>query len=68
MLYIIDIHWSRRTPETGRPDSGTTTYAEYTKTLNAAKRRAAANFRRHYGMHLNITATREKAPSALSSH
>jgi hypothetical protein len=59
MLFIINIHWERRAHEDGRPDKGYSTYAEYAKTLNGAKRKAAAKFRRHYGMHLNIARTEE---------
>jgi hypothetical protein len=59
MLYIINVHWQRRTPETGLPDKGHSTFAEYARSLTAAKRKASAKFRRHYGMHLDVTRTEE---------
>lgn len=64
MLFIIDIAWTRRAPEPGRPDNGTTTYSEYARTLTTAKRRAAAKFRRHYGAHLAIRSATEKQDPA----
>jgi len=64
MLYLIQVHWQRRTPEPGRPDKGTTTYAEFARSLGAAKRKAAGKFRRHYGMHLSTTSTTEKPDPA----
>lgn len=59
MLYIINVHWTRRAPEDGRPDKGHSTFAEFARTLNGAKRKAAAKFRRHYGLHLAIARTEE---------
>lgn len=59
MLYIINIHWTRRIPQEGRPDQGRSTYAEYAKSLTAAKRKASAKFRLHYGMHLAIESAEE---------
>lgn len=59
MLYLINIHWTRRVPEDGRPTNGKSTYAEYARTLTGAKRKAAAKFRRHYGLHLDVTRTEE---------
>lgn len=59
MLFIINVHWKRRSPEPGRPNKGHSTYAEYGRTLLAAKRKAATKFRRHYGLHLAIERTEE---------
>ncbi len=64
MLYLIDIVWIRRTPEADRPDSGTTTYAEFARTLTGAKRKASAKCRRHYGMHLTLINAREQQDPA----
>jgi hypothetical protein len=64
MLYLIDIVWIRRSSEPDRPDSGTTTYAEFARTLTGAKRKAAAKFRRHYGMHLILLNAREQPDPA----
>ena len=64
MLYLIQIHWTRRQPEPDRSDTGTTTYAEFARTLTTAKRQATAKFRRHYGSHLAIQSTTEKQDPA----
>jgi hypothetical protein len=64
MLYLIQIHWIRRHPELDRPDAGTTTYAEFARSLAAAKRKASSKFRRHYGQHLAAQTVCEKPDPA----
>jgi hypothetical protein len=64
MLFLIDIHWKRRSPLAGKPDHGTATYAEQARYLNAAKSKAIRKFNHHFGMHLSITQTVEKADPA----
>lgn len=54
MLYLINIHWTRRKAEEGRPSKGRATYPENARTLNAAKTKAVRKFNRHYGMLLTI--------------
>lgn len=54
MLYLINIRWSRRIAEAGRPSKGHYTYPENARTLNAAKNKAVRKFNRHFGMHLAI--------------
>ena len=62
MLFIIDVHWTRRTPDPERENAGTTTYAEFAHTATRATSQATRKFRRHYGLHLQITRTAEKQP------
>jgi hypothetical protein len=64
MLYLIEIHWTRRSPELGRPDSGRATYAEFAKTFTAARNKAVRKFNRHLGMHLSIQRVAEKQDPA----
>jgi hypothetical protein len=54
MLYLINIHWTRRKAEEGRPHKGRATYPENARTFNAAKNKAVRKFNRHFGMHLAI--------------
>jgi hypothetical protein len=64
MLFLIDIHWTRRTPDPERKNTGHTTYAEFAKTLTRATSQATKKFRRHYGLHLQIERTAEKQDPA----
>lgn len=64
MLHLIEISWTRRCQEPGRSPSGTTTYAEFARSLNAAITKAKNKFRLHYGMHCSITAATEKPDPA----
>lgn len=59
MLFVINVYWTRRTPQDGRPNKGHTTYAEYARSLNGAKRKGSTKFRKHYGMHLAVDRTEE---------
>lgn len=54
MLYLINIHWTRRKAEEGRPHKGRATYPEQARTLTAARNKAVRKFNRHFGMHLSI--------------
>lgn len=54
MLFIIVIHWTRRTPDPERDAHGRITYAQFAKTLTRAKTNASRKFRLHYGKHLSI--------------
>jgi hypothetical protein len=67
MLFLIDISWSHRAPEHGQAATGTTTYAQFARSLPAAKRKANAKFRRHYGTHRAITATAQQPTPAGAS-
>jgi len=63
-LYLIDIHWERRTPEQGRPTKGFGTYPAAARSLNAAKAKAVRKFNHTFGTHLKVTATTEKQDPA----
>jgi hypothetical protein len=54
MLYLININWTRRQPEEGRPSKGRVTFPEQGRTLTTAKNKAVRKFNRHFGMHLAI--------------
>ena len=54
MLYLINIHWTRRKAEEGRTQKGHSTYAEEARNLQAAKGKAIRKFNRHFGLHLAI--------------
>lgn len=64
MLFLIDIHWQRRAPEADRPQTGIETYAIGGRSFNAAKGKAIRKFNRHFGLHLSIAKTVEKADPA----
>lgn len=64
MLYLIDIHWTRRTPEEGRSDKGISTIASAARTFTAARTKATKQFRRHYGTYLAVTQIVEKQDPA----
>lgn len=64
MLFLIDIHWQRRSPEPEREDSGISTYAMAGRSFAAAKSKAIRKFNRHFGLHLSISKTVEKADPA----
>lgn len=59
MLYLINIHWRRRQPEDGRPDTGRSTYTERGKYFATARNRAVRKFNRHFGTHLAIEKVEE---------
>jgi hypothetical protein len=66
MLYLIDITWHRRTPETGRPQTGIETVPIAGRSLADAKSKAFKKFNLHYGMHLAIQQVSEKQdPAAI---
>lgn len=54
MLYLINIHRTRRKAEAGRPSKGRATYPEQARSFNAARNKAVRKFNRHFGMHLAI--------------
>jgi hypothetical protein len=54
MLYLINIHWTRRKAEEGRPHKGRATYPENARTFQAAKNKAVKKFNRRFGLHLAI--------------
>jgi hypothetical protein len=64
MLYLIDIHWQRRSPEEGRPQTGYSTYSMAGRTYTVAKGKAVRKFNRHFGMHLAINKVTEKQDPA----
>lgn len=64
MLYLLNIHWTRRTPRDDKPSKGHSTYAENAPSLNAAKSKAVRKFNRHYGIHLQVEKTTELADPA----
>ena len=66
-LYLIDIHWQRRTPEAERPQSGIAQYAESGRSFNTAKGKAIRKFNRHIGLHLRIEKTVEHSEPAKIS-
>ena len=59
MLYLINIHWRRRSPHPEKPATGKSTYPENARTLTAAKNKAIKKFNRHLGTHLAIEKTTE---------
>jgi hypothetical protein len=68
MLFIIEIKWKRRRPQSGEEPTGITTYAEFARSLTAAKNKAGRKFRQHYGAHRTIQTTSEQAdPAGLYS-
>jgi hypothetical protein len=64
MLFLIEIHWTRRAPDPDQPSTGSTTYAEYASTVTRATSQAARKFQRHYHVHRAITHTCEKQKCA----
>ena len=64
MLYLIDITWTRRAPQPGEAPTGTTTQAEFARSLQAAKNKASKKFRQHYGAHRRIETVTEQADPA----
>jgi hypothetical protein len=68
MLFLIEIHWQRRTPEPERTNTGRTTYAEFSKTLTSAKTNATRKFRLHYGNHLAIEKVEGHSAEPRSGH
>jgi hypothetical protein len=59
MLYLINIHWQRRTAEQGRAQTGTVRYTINARSLGAAKTKASRMFNRHMGTLLAITELQE---------
>lgn len=60
MLFLIDIHWKRRTPHPDKPQTGRSTYpisARYPKRAIADAKRI---FNRHFGTNLEITDAKER--------
>lgn len=64
MLYLIDIHWKRRTPHPDKPQTGRTTYAIASKYPKRAINQAKKTFTNKYGANLEITDCREKQDPA----
>lgn len=64
MLYLINIHWKRRTPHPDKPQTGRSTYPENARTLQAGKNKAVKKFNRHFGMNLAIENVAEMADPA----
>jgi hypothetical protein len=64
MLYLIDITWNRRTPETDRPKTGVETVAMAGRSFTVAKGKAVRKFNLHFGMHLAIQKVTEKQDPA----
>jgi hypothetical protein len=67
-LFLIDVHWQRRTPEAGRPQTGFSTYAMAGRSLSIAKGKVIRKFNRHFGLHLSINKTVEKQDPAGIFH
>jgi hypothetical protein len=79
-LYLIDVHWQRRSPEAGRAQIGFSSYAMAGRTFSIAKSKVIRKFNRHFGMHLAVVKAVEKqdpagifggsvgVPPASSSH
>lgn len=63
-LYLVNILWSRRVPQEGRPSKGVHTIAKGGSCLTRAITDAKAQFRRHYGINLAIDHAVEKPDPA----
>ena len=59
MLFLINIHWTRRTPHPDKPSAGKSTLAIQARYRTAAYRKAQRQFRHKYGKNLAITDTTE---------
>lgn len=67
-LFLIDIHWERRSHQDGKPPSGTSTLSTAGRSLAEASRKATRKFNLQFGMHLRITRITEKQdPAGLFS-
>ena len=64
MLYLIEIHWTRRVADPELPPGGVTVMAEFGPSLTAATTKAVRKFQRHYHIHRAITSTNEKQDPA----
>ena len=59
MLFLINIHWTRRAPHPDKPASGKSTIPTAARYRTAAFRKAQREFRKKYANHLEITDTTE---------
>lgn len=64
MLFILDIHWKRRSAREGKPAEGFSTVAQAGRSLGAARAAASRKFNRYYGAHLAIERVTEKPDPA----
>ena len=64
MIYIIDIHWQRRTPTPEKAQTGFSTYAERGRNYSTAKGKAVRKFNRAFGAYLAINKVTEKQDPA----
>lgn len=63
-LFIIEIHWQRRSPQDGQPLTGTDSSATAGHTIAEASRKAVQKFNRHFGMHRKVLRVTEKQEPA----
>jgi len=67
-LFLIDIHWQRRSAQDGQPITGCDTSATAGHSLAEASRKAVRKFNRHFGMHRKVMrATEKQDPAGLFS-
>ena len=69
MLFLINIHWTRRAPHPDKPASGKSTIPTAARYRTAAFRKAQRQFLHQFGTYLEITDTTEvQDPAGIFGH
>jgi hypothetical protein len=67
MLFRILIHWTRRTPTPGMPDSGETRVTARADSLAKASAKATSHFRKQFPLYQITKVTEQQDPANLFS-